>query len=63
MNEHTSLPLSNEQIKTLLEATFEFVSVEGNSRVTKHGSGHTHFTLKDANSSIQCVRFEAMRHD
>ncbi len=48
----------NEQIKTLLETTFEFVSVEGElSRVTKHGSGHIYFTLKDANSSIKCVMF------
>ncbi|MDO9208213.1 MAG: exodeoxyribonuclease VII large subunit [Sulfuricurvum sp.] len=48
----------NEQIKTLLEATFEFLSVEGElSRVTKHGSGHIYFTLKDANSSIKCVMF------
>lgn len=48
----------NEQIKTLLEATFEFVSVEGElSRVTKHSSGHIYFTLKDANSSIKCVMF------
>lgn len=48
----------NEQIKTLLETTFEFVSVEGElSRVTKHGSGHIYFTLKDTNSSIKCVMF------
>jgi exodeoxyribonuclease VII large subunit len=49
----------NEQIKTLLEATFEFVSVEGElSRVTKHGSGHIYFTLKDADSSIKGVMFK-----
>ena len=56
----TTLSVSglNEQIKTLLETTFEFVSVEGElSRVTKHGSGHIYFTLKDANSSIKCVMF------
>ncbi len=48
----------NEQIKTFLETTFEFVSVEGElSRVTKHGSGHIYFTLKDAESSIKCVMF------
>lgn len=53
-----SVSTLNEQIKTLLEATFEFVSVEGElSRVTKHGSGHIYFTLKDANSSIKCVMF------
>lgn len=48
----------NEQIKAFLETTFEFVSVEGElSRVTKHGSGHIYFTLKDATSSIKCVMF------
>ncbi len=48
----------NEQIKTLLETTFEFVSVEGEiSRLTRHGSGHIYFTLKDADSSIKCVMF------
>lgn len=48
----------NEQIKTLLETTFEFVSVEGElSRITRHGSGHIYFTLKDADSSIKCVMF------
>ncbi len=49
----------NEQIKTLLETTFEFVSVEGElSRVTKHGSGHIYFTLKDNDSAIKCVMFK-----
>lgn len=48
----------NEQIKTLLETTFEFVSVEGElSRVTHHSSGHIYFTLKDKKSSIKCVMF------
>jgi exodeoxyribonuclease VII large subunit len=49
----------NEQIKTLLETSFEFVSVEGElSRVTKHGSGHIYFTLKDNDSTIKCVMFK-----
>ena len=48
----------NEQIKTLLETTFEFVSVEGElSRITNHNSGHIYFTLKDADSSLKCVMF------
>ena len=48
----------NEQIKSLLETTFEFVSVEGElSRITNHNSGHIYFTLKDADSSIKCVMF------
>lgn len=50
----------NEQIKTLLETTFEYVSVEGElSRITRHGSGHIYFTLKDAESTIKCVMFRA----
>jgi exodeoxyribonuclease VII large subunit len=54
-----SVSTLNEQIKTLLETSFEFVSVEGElSRVTKHGSGHIYFTLKDADSSIKCVMFK-----
>lgn len=48
----------NEQIKNLLETTFEFVSVEGElSRITNHNSGHIYFTLKDADSSLKCVMF------
>jgi len=50
----------NEQIKSLLESTFEFISVEGElSRITKHGSGHVYFTLKDEESTIRCVMFRA----
>lgn len=50
----------NEQIKTLLETTFEYVSVEGElSRITRHGSGHVYFTLKDPESTIRCVMFRS----
>jgi exodeoxyribonuclease VII large subunit len=53
-----SVSALNEQIKTLLETTFEFVSVEGElSRITNHNSGHIYFTLKDADSSVKCVMF------
>lgn len=53
-----SVSALNEQIKALLETSFEFVSVEGElSRITHHGSGHIYFTLKDAESSIKCVMF------
>lgn len=49
----------NEQIKSLLEATFLHVRVEGEvSRPTYHGSGHLYFTLKDADASISCVMFK-----
>lgn len=58
MNMTLSVSGLNEQIKTLLETTFEFVSVEGElSRITNHNSGHIYFTLKDADSSIKCVMF------
>lgn len=50
----------NEQIKTLLESTFERVLVEGElSRITFHNSGHIYFTLKDENSTIKAVIFKA----
>jgi exodeoxyribonuclease VII large subunit len=58
-NTMLSVSSLNEQIKTLLETSFEFVSVEGElSRVTKHGSGHIYFTLKDNDSAIKCVMFK-----
>lgn len=48
----------NEQIKGLLEESFNRVLVEGElSRITFHNSGHIYFTLKDAGSSISCVMF------
>ncbi|MDD3598381.1 exodeoxyribonuclease VII large subunit, partial [Sulfuricurvum sp.] len=58
-NTMLSVSSLNEQIKTLLETSFEFVSVEGElSRITHHGSGHIYFTLKDNDSSIKCVMFK-----
>ncbi|HQS66896.1 MAG TPA: exodeoxyribonuclease VII large subunit [Sulfuricurvum sp.] len=58
MNTTLSVSGLNEQIKTLLETTFEFVSVEGElSRIINHNSGHIYFTLKDADSSLKCVMF------
>ncbi len=48
----------NNQIKAILESTFERVSVEGEvSNVTYHTSGHVYFSLKDEKSSIKCVMF------
>lgn len=50
----------NNQIKSLLESTFERVSVEGEvSNVTYHSSGHVYFSLKDKDSAIKCVMFKA----
>ncbi|MDD2790091.1 MAG: exodeoxyribonuclease VII large subunit [Sulfurimonas sp.] len=56
---HTlSVSALNEQIKGIIETTFEHVFVEGElSRITFHNSGHIYFTLKDANSTIKAVMF------
>ncbi|QOP41651.1 exodeoxyribonuclease VII large subunit [Sulfurimonas marina] len=53
-----SVSALNEQIKHLLETSFERVFVEGElSRITFHNSGHIYFTLKDKDSAISCVMF------
>lgn len=50
----------NEQIKSLLEATFMHVSVEGEiGSVTYHTSGHLYFNIKDNQSSVKCVMFKS----
>jgi len=56
---HTlSVSSLNEQIKTLLESSFNQVLVEGElSRITFHNSGHIYFTLKDSASTISAVMF------
>ena len=53
-----SVSALNEQIKSLLETSFNQVLVEGElSRITHHNSGHIYFTLKDKNSAVSCVMF------
>ena len=48
----------NEQIKSLLETSFNRVLVEGElSRITFHNSGHIYFTLKDSGSTLKAVMF------
>jgi len=48
----------NEQIKSLLETSFNQVLVEGElSRITFHNSGHIYFTLKDSESALSAVMF------
>jgi len=48
----------NAKIKSILETTFDTVSVEGeSSNVTYHGSGHIYFSLKDDKSTISAVMF------
>lgn len=54
-----SVSALNAQIKSLLETTFLFVSVEGEiSNFTKHTSGHIYFSIKDEKSTIRCVMFK-----
>ena len=48
----------NEQIKSLLEESFNHILVEGElSRITFHNSGHIYFTLKDSSSTLKAVMF------
>ena len=51
----------NIRIKSLLEATFMHIQVEGEiSSVTYHqASGHIYFTVKDEKSAIKCVMFRS----
>jgi len=51
----------NIKIKSLLEATFMHIQVEGEiASVTYHqASGHVYFTIKDDKSSIKCVMFRS----
>lgn len=50
----------NTKIKSLLEATFMHVLVEGEvASVTYHTSGHVYLSLKDKESSIKCVMWRS----
>ena len=51
----------NIKIKSLLEATFMHIRVEGEvSSITYHqASGHVYFSIKDDKSSIKCVMFRS----
>ena len=53
MNSPISVSTLNLQIKSLLEATFIQVYVEGEiSNLTYHNSGHIYFSLKDESGTI-----------
>jgi exodeoxyribonuclease VII large subunit len=53
-----SVSILTNQIKSLLETSFNRVLVEGElSRITYHNSGHIYFTLKDQNATIRAVMF------
>lgn len=59
-NEKEILTVSqlNDNIKVLLEESFDFVLVEGEiSNLRRPQSGHTYFTLKDDKSQIRSVFF------
>lgn len=50
----------NTKIKSLLEATFMHILVEGEvASVTYHTSGHVYFSVKDKESSIKCVMWRS----
>ena len=50
----------NTKIKSLLEATFMHILVEGEvASVTYHTSGHVYFSIKDSESSIRCVMWRS----
>ena len=51
----------NIKIKSLLEATFMHIKVEGEiASITYHqASGHVYFSIKDDKSSIKCVMFRS----
>ncbi|MDM5271287.1 exodeoxyribonuclease VII large subunit [Sulfurovum sp. zt1-1] len=50
----------NTKIKSLLEATFMHILVEGEvASVTYHTSGHVYFAIKDSESSIRCVMWRS----
>lgn len=50
----------NTKIKSLLEATFMHIFVEGEvASVTYHTSGHVYFSVKDKESAIKCVMFRS----
>jgi len=50
----------NTKIKSLLEATFMHIMVEGEiAQATYASSGHLYFTIKDDNSTLKCVMWRS----
>jgi len=55
-----SISALNIKIKSLLEATFMHIMVEGEvASVTYHNSGHIYFSIKDDTSTIRCVMWRS----
>ncbi|SFZ98384.1 Exodeoxyribonuclease VII large subunit [hydrothermal vent metagenome] len=60
MSQMMSVTSLNTKIKSLLEATFMHILVEGEvASVTYHTSGHVYFSIKDKESSIKCVMWRS----
>ena len=60
MSNLISVSSLNTKIKSLLEATFMHIMVEGEvASVTYHTSGHLYFSIKDDKSSIKCVMWRS----
>ena len=60
LNSVMSVSSLNEKIKSLLEAHFQRISVEGEiSSVTYHSSGHIYFSIKDDKSTLKCVMWRS----
>ena len=60
MSQMMSVSSLNTKIKSLLEATFLHILVEGEvSSATYHSSGHLYFSIKDKESSIKCVMWRS----
>lgn len=59
MREFLSVSELNAQLKAFLKEHFGAVCVEGEiSNFILHPSGHSYFSLKDAESSVKCVLFK-----
>jgi exodeoxyribonuclease VII large subunit len=60
MSQMMSVSSLNTKIKSLLEATFMHILVEGEvAFVTYHSSGHLYFSIKDDKSAIKCVMWRS----
>ncbi len=50
----------NREVRALLEGAFPLLWVEGElSNLSRPGSGHLYFTLKDAQAQVRCAMFRA----
>ena len=60
MSQMMTVSSLNTKIKSLLEATFMHILVEGEvASVTYHSSGHLYFSIKDDKSAIKCVMWRS----